>query len=261
MYRDAPRQTERRQRKAQGFPASEDVERLADMMSALLYRAEEFLGHKVTSTLAATPDLVALYCEDLEDAFDYIEVKSLDEPNGLFRLFRETAAVQGHYGFGLCEKPFQPAACLDEIRKMNSTDVLTIFYTRRSLCLEVCVMNSAYSIYPYPSVPTSMDFTLGSDAIREGPNDDYYWEAVRERIVRAIAAALPYRKPTRVFLMGESIDSARLRQILSDTLVEMLSYMPDVYADDPVFAASSGAAEFARRGGYRWNARDPVLVS
>ena len=261
MIRDVPRQAERRERKAQGLPASEHVESLADMMSTLLCGAEEFLGHRIISTLAATPNLAALYREEVEDAFDYINVKSLGEPNGLFRLIRETAAVQGYYGFGLCQEPFEPAACLDEIRKMDDTNVLTVLYTTQSLCLEVCVMSSAYSIYPYPSEPTSMDFTLGSDAIGESPNDEYYWDAVRKRIIMTTAAALPYRKPTRVHLMGESIGSGRLRHILSDTLVPMLGYIPDVYEEDPVFAASSGAAVFARRGGYKWNTSDSVAVS
>ena len=258
MIKDAPRQAERRKRKSQGLPPSEDVGVLADMMSALQYSAEACLGHEISSALVATPNLVALYHEDVEDALDYVKLKSLDQPNPLFRLFRETAAVQGHYGFGLCDTPLDPDTCWDEITKMNDTDILTVVYTRHSLCLEICVMGSAYAIYPYRSVPTSMDLTLGSDALERNPDDEYYWEAVRRRIIAAIAAARQYGKPTRVFVMGESIGSEKLRHILGDVLVRMLGYMPEFYDDDPVFAAAGGAAEFARRGGYRWNTSEPI---
>ena len=106
-----------------------------------------------------------------------------------------------------------------------------------------------------------MDFTLGSDALGDNPDDEYYWEAVRKRIIAAIAAAQPNHKATRVFLMGESINSDKLRHILSDTLISVFGYVPDIYEEDPVFTASSGAAEFARRGCYRWNTSDPVIVS
>lgn len=261
MIRDAPRQRVRRRRKSQGLPASENVGALANMIAALRRSAQDSLSHEVSSALVATPNLVALYREDVEDALEYIGLKSLDRPNHLFRLFRETAAVQGHYGFGLCQKPFEPDACLDEILKMNDTDILTVVYTRRSLCLEVCAMGSAYSIYPYRSTPTSMDLTLGSDAMNGNPDNAYYWEAVRQRIISAIAVALQYRQPTRVFLMGESVGSEKLKHILSHVLVQMLGYMPKVYEDDPVFAAANGAAEFARRGGYRSNTSDPILFT
>ena len=102
LLKDIPRQRLRRERKAQGLPASEDVGTLSVMLQALRDAAESYLGHEISSALAATPNLVALYQEDVDDAFEYVGLKSLDDPNPLFRMFHETAAAAASYGIGLC---------------------------------------------------------------------------------------------------------------------------------------------------------------
>jgi|ERR1700734_2834020 hypothetical protein len=87
MAKDAPRQARRRQRKSQGLPASEDVGILAEMLGALRNAAEVYLDSKIYYALAACPNLVALYHEDIEDTFEYLSLKSLDNPNNLFSYF------------------------------------------------------------------------------------------------------------------------------------------------------------------------------
>lgn len=77
MAKDAPRQAETRRRKSQGLPASEDVGILADMLGDLRTAAEEYLGSSIYYALAACPNLVALYREDIEDAF---EISLSEEP-------------------------------------------------------------------------------------------------------------------------------------------------------------------------------------
>ena len=79
--KDIPRQRLRRERKAQGLPASEDVGTLSVMLRALRDAAESYLGHEISSALAATPNLVALYQEDVDDAFEYLGLENLDDPN------------------------------------------------------------------------------------------------------------------------------------------------------------------------------------
>ncbi|KEF60990.1 uncharacterized protein A1O9_02554 [Exophiala aquamarina CBS 119918] len=105
------------------------------MLSALHLEAEVYLSHGIQSALAATPNLVALYREDLEDTFEYLSIKSLDDPNYHYRLFREPSAVYATHGFGLCEHPFDSYACLDELLKMPYTDILTVLYTPNALCV------------------------------------------------------------------------------------------------------------------------------
>lgn len=226
------------------------------MLSALHHEAEVYLNHDIQSALAATPNLVALYREDVEDTFEYLSIKSLDNPNYLYRLFREPAAVYATHGFGLCEHPFDSHACLDELLKMPYTDILTVLYTSNSLCVEISQLKSAYQYTPFPTLPTSMDFSLGSDARYDNPNEWHYWQAVRERIITALAVNRPTSKPSKIFLMGESAQDLMFRIILEDTVVGALGYNPEAYPGHEEFGAARGAAEFARRGGYFWNSSE-----
>ena len=249
MIRDGPRQGRRQKRKAKGLPASQDVAVPATMHSSLRVAAEAFLGHPIDAALAATPNLVALYNEDVDDAFEYLSLKSLDRSNYLYELFREPAAVEASHGIGICHHPEDHDTCLEELKQMNDTSVLTVLYTKDALCVEISIMYSVGFYWPIPSEPTSMDFTLGSDAKHDNPKEEYYWEAVKDRI---IAGVVVNGRGTieKSFLFGESADDHHVRCLLEDTLAEIQSYVPDLYvAADPVFAASRGAAEIARRGG------------
>jgi len=67
---DMPRQYLRSARKAIGLPASSDVGFLAKMLSDLRASVEERVG-PITSAGVTTLHLVALYDEDLHDAFEY----------------------------------------------------------------------------------------------------------------------------------------------------------------------------------------------
>lgn len=174
MLKDIPRQRLRRERKAQGLPASEDVGTLSVMIQALRDAAESYLGHEISSALAATPNLVALYQEDVDDAFEYLGLKSLDDPNPLFRMFHETAAAAASYGIGLCHDYTDRDVCKEESIHMPDRVLLSVLYTKDSLCVEMSVINSIYANWPYTASPPSMDFSLGSDKIRDNPNEEYY---------------------------------------------------------------------------------------
>ena len=127
---------------------------------------------------------------------------------------------------------------------MPITTVLTVLYTKNALCVEVSVMKSAYAYYPYPTSPPSMDYNLGSRALHD---EEYYWQAVRDRIVAGVAAGLAGRRPTKV---GDNTHEDIFRAVMKDALKSILGYVPDVYDEEPVFSAAHGAAEFARRGGF-----------
>ena len=208
------------------------------MLSALHHEAEEYLKHDIQSALAATPNLVALYREDVQDTFEYLSIKSLDNPNYHYQPFREPAAVYAAHGFGLCEHPFDSYACLDELLKMPDTDILTALYTPDALCVEISHLRSAYAYIPYPTSPTSMDFSLGSNARYDNPDEWYYWQAVRERIITALSVNQARRKPSKIFLMGDSAQDLMFRIILEDTVMGALGYNPDEYPGHEVFGAA-----------------------
>ena len=159
---------------ARGWPASDDVAVLAKMLSSPRDAAEDYLRHPLEAALAATPNLVALNREDEEDAFDFVTLESLDSANGLLALFREPAAVEASYNIGLCSTPEDQDACLEEMKKTPFPDMLTVLYTKNALCVEVSTMASVYFYNTYHTVPTSMDYTLGSDAKHDNPNEHYH---------------------------------------------------------------------------------------
>lgn len=157
MAKDAPCQAERARRKSQGLPASEDVGILADMLGDLRTAAEEYLGHSIYYALAACPNLVALYRQEIEDAFEYLSL-SLDNPNNLYRLFREPEGAEVSYGLGLCHDLSNVYRCNEDQHEMPVTAVLTVLHTRNALCAEVSVMKSAYAYYPYSTSPSINGF-------------------------------------------------------------------------------------------------------
>jgi hypothetical protein len=137
-------------------------------------------GTASTMLLAACPNLVALYCEDIEDAFEYLFLGSVDNTYNLYRLFREQAGAEASYGLGLCHDPSNVYRCDKEQHETPVTTVLTVPYVRNALCVEVSVMKSAYAYYPYSTSPPSMDFNLGAQALHDNPDEGYYWQAVRQ---------------------------------------------------------------------------------
>jgi hypothetical protein len=74
LYDDWPRQMRRRLRKILGFPASRDVGILSRLLDPLREQVEERLGRKVRSAVVTSPNLVALYDEDILDAMEYAGV-------------------------------------------------------------------------------------------------------------------------------------------------------------------------------------------
>jgi hypothetical protein len=85
-----------------------------------------------------------------------------------------------------------------------------------------------------------MDFNLGSQALHDNPDEEYYWQAVRDRIVAGVAGGLPANRPTKVFLLGDKTRGNTFRAVIEDALKSILGYVPDVYDDDAVFSAARG---------------------
>jgi hypothetical protein len=221
------------------------------MLKALRAATESYLGHTVFSALAATPNLVALYQEDVDDAFEYIALHNLDNPNPLFRMFHESAAAAASYGLGLCKNYSDQAACDHELTNMPVQTLLSVLYTKESLCAEVSLIQSIYWNYPYDSSPPAMDFTLGSDRIHDNPNEEYYWQEVKDTIYRGVLEGLRFeRRPSLVFLFGESSQDPTFRSILEEALRSLLGKVPEIVDDNPIFRTAQGAAELAKHGGY-----------
>lgn len=221
------------------------------MLNSLRHAAEAFLGQNVSEALAATPNLVASYREDIEDSFTYIGLRSLDNPNYLYRLFRETNAAAASYGIGMCHDYTDQASCREELHNMTSQSMLSVSYTRDALCVELVVISSAYWYLAYPSSPPSMDFSLGSNALHDNPDEAYYWASVRDTIYRGIMPGFKIgRRPRHAFVFGESSTDPKFRRVLKESLSGFLGTDLEILDDHQVFAPARGAADIALRGSY-----------
>ena len=169
-----------------------------------------------------------------------------------FRMFHETAAAAASYGIGLCHDYTDRDACKEEIIHLPNRILLSVLYTKDSLCVEVILIHSVYAYWPYTASPPSMDFSLGSDRIRDNPNEEYYWEGVKDTIYRGVLAGLRLRRrPSVVFVFGESSMKTKFRSVLDDALRHLLGEVLEIIDENPIFRPAQGAAELAKRGGYR----------
>ena len=244
---DWPRQRQRQWNKAHGLPASEDVGVISTMISNLVTAAELRLGHNITAALVATPNLVALYQEDVADAFEYSALQSLDSPWDRDHVYHETGAAVAGNGFGLCHDFKDIKSCRDEEGKMPFEIVLSVIYTADCLCVELAYVSSASYVRGYRVSPPTMDFTLGIGALHDNPSETYYWEAVRDTILRGMVINLHDRQPEKVFLLGDQSHNDKFRAVLEEALLRYNGKSPEIFDDDPVFRAAQGAAEMARR--------------
>lgn len=186
MYRDQSRQAKRKARKAAGLPASEDVAILATILRSLREAVESNLGHHIRSAVTTVPHLLALYLEDLQDAFEFLGMELLDLPVR-YGLLRETSAAYAGYGFGLCSDYAERPACKTEQQNAPNDVVMAVLYTSSALTVTLSVMKSAYYLWESPERHIE-DLGLGSDAKTDNRNEEFYWEQVRDRLREIMVA-------------------------------------------------------------------------
>ncbi len=168
LIKDKPRQVKRKARKAVGLPASEDGAVLAAMLKSLQDAVEDHLGHGTT----AIPHLLALYKEDILDAFEYLDLQFIDLP---FRdkPLRETSAAYAGYGLGLCSNYTDLITCKRELDNWPQKVVMAVLYTQSALTVSLSITKSAYSLFE-PQYRHLEDFILGYGARHDYLSQDYY---------------------------------------------------------------------------------------
>lgn len=194
---DWPRQRQRRWNKDHGLPASEYVGLISTMISTLVTTAQLRLGNDITAALAATPNLIALYEEDVTDAFKNSGLQSLDYAWEHNDVYHETAAAVAGKGFGLCEDFKHIKSCREQERKMPYEIALSVAYTADYLCVELAYVASASYVHGYKSSSPTMDFTLGLSALQNNLPEKSYWEAVKDTILRGMVIDLNEHQPKK----------------------------------------------------------------
>lgn len=250
-YRDYPRQCKRKALKAIGQPASEDVATISVMLERLRNAVERRQGRTIEIAAVTVPHLLALYDEDISDAFQYIGLRYL-RLELFHQLMYETRTAYAGYGFGLCSNYTDPPACQHEHEEMEWEVVMSVLYTRSALTVTHSIVHSEAYLWepPYRHIE---DFTLGLDAREDNPSEQYYWEAVRDRLRQLLVELANGAQPTKILLMGESVHNAQFQRILREVLDSTIETKPTLFQDDPVGVAAIGAAEIARRAPWGFN--------
>ncbi|KAH0536745.1 hypothetical protein FGG08_006417 [Glutinoglossum americanum] len=245
-FADGPRRAKRQLRKSIGLPATGDVGALSTLIRDLRLKAESDLGIHISSAVIAVSHLVALYQDDVQDAFEYVGIEYV-EPKNYFRpLFWETAAVYAGYGFGLCEHYDDPKACAAEEGKMQQESILAVHYSRKALTTSLAVMKTAVALWE-PDYRHMEDFTLGYNAIGGGESEEKYWDAVRDYLQALMVRYQHYERPSKIILTGDMALDETFTRILKEAMVNVMGKVPPIFSNDPEFVATKGAAEFRRR--------------
>ncbi|KAL2060153.1 hypothetical protein VTL71DRAFT_9975 [Oculimacula yallundae] len=251
--RDYSRQMARTSRKAAGLPASTDVGELAKLIISLRLAVEAHLDGRIISGAAVTiPHLAAIYSEDLEDAFEYVGLIYLPQyPYWYGGIFPESGAVYTGNGFGLCSNYTDRALCDEEKRspphQPSHENILSIAYTTGILTSTWSIESMGFS-YPGSDMFKLVDLNLGWDERHENPNDDYYWETVRDAIVKPALEAIMYHhsNTSKILLHGDRSTNQRFQEVLKEVVHSILGNEIEIFELDPVFAAVRGAAEMAK---------------
>ncbi|KAH9220865.1 hypothetical protein DL95DRAFT_478168 [Leptodontidium sp. 2 PMI_412] len=165
-FSDQPRQAARQARKAAGLPSSPEGYEIARLLASLPPAAEAFIGgRKMSGAVATIPLLLALYAEDLKDAFEYVGIFYIPHyPFWFGDIFSETAAVYSGYGFGLCSNYTDIDSCDEERHhpphQNHTENVLSVSYIRSSLTCTWAVQGMWFA-FPAADEFKVVDYDLG----------------------------------------------------------------------------------------------------
>jgi hypothetical protein len=203
------------------------------------------LGIRISSAVMAVSHLVALYQDDVQEAFEYVGIEYV-EPKSYFRpVFWETAAAYAGYGFGMCKHYTDPDACVAEENDMPVENILAVHYSRTALMTSFAVMKTATALWE-PDYRHMEDFTLGYDAIG-GESEDKYWDSVRDYLQALMIQHKHYERPSKIILTGDMAVDETFTRVLKEAMVEVMGKVPAIFSSDPELVVAKGAAEFRRR--------------
>ena len=189
---------------------------------------------------------------------EYLEIVSASyygEP----LLYPENVVLAGH-GLGLCQPYTSPYSCLDDESQLLP-GVSYFLVGHHANALEVIITSTTYVAYGV-TPGNFLDYNLGAEARHRNPDEEYYWEQVRQLLhIPLIRRKL--ETPSKLVYYGDYSDDIHLRTVVREVMRSFLDEddMPETVADgiDPVFAGAFGAAEFAKRKPY-WDKKDQQSV-
>jgi hypothetical protein len=249
-FDDQPRVIARRLKKKAGLPASADVGALATVIKKLRLQIESDLKITVSDATLASPHLVALYQDDVQDICENAGIKYII-PNNLFKpMLWETSSAYAGYGFGLCEHWENETHCQQEEMEFEDMPVLSVHYSRRALTSTLATIATALGTWD-PVDQRIENFNLGSDAKSSYSSHEEYWRAVKGAIVQRMVENPMLEKPRRIILTGDMVQG-EFMQVLREVIKDYEGQVPPIFSEDAVVVAAKGAAELRRRGQAPW---------
>jgi hypothetical protein len=84
--------------------------------------------------------------------------------------------------------------------------------------------------YPGSDKFKFVDLNLGSDKRHDNPSDDYYWEAVRDAIIKPALEASYYHHRTtdKILLHGDHFTDERFQKVISEVVEMALENTPEI---------------------------------
>ncbi|KAF4231001.1 hypothetical protein CNMCM6805_000524 [Aspergillus fumigatiaffinis] len=244
QFQDLPRRKLRSFRKWLGLPASGDVGALAAMIRELKIQVEDALSvHLATLPIViSTPHLIALYEEDIHDAFEYLNLPFPEDIHHRrsWAWVRDTGAALAGYGHFLCSDYRHYEACESEIDAMPLASVISILYTKSAVKVLRATVKSAHIVIGFWD--NEDQWTLGY-ASRE---EEGYWDRLALRLMDWKRKYPGSGMPDRVVLFGESAADKTFRSVVEKVFIQEFGSVPQILGGTDEYVAARGAAEFAR---------------
>ena len=119
-------------------PASTDTRILGIMAATPIWKTETDLGHKIRIVAGSFPQFIALYDEELLDAFDWIGLQCRHISSGRTCLSRQISSVYAAAGFGLSSEYKNTNSCIDELFSSIEVkeSILTVSFSMNALIVE-----------------------------------------------------------------------------------------------------------------------------
>ncbi|KAJ5930017.1 hypothetical protein N7466_005510 [Penicillium verhagenii] len=252
--------------------AHSDIEIISALLQQLRVSTEKEISQPLDRVAVVTPDISSI-SSTVNAALGDLNLRTWVGDSGYYpNPLVQADAIYAAHGFGLCVNYKDLWECEDEfyispfdIDTLPYVDVFTIFYSRHLLYTSIIapVGGEALTRFTWDEAQL-LDFEVGLDHLLQTneSQQDALWSHLRSQLL-----ILPREYPrslTHILLAGESVTHPRFLATLKDALAEMMPILPvnlqrNISESDhagpaivstainPTFAASRGAALFARR--------------
>ena len=246
-YRDRPRQWRRTIRKRLGWPASSDVGIIAEILQECADAVEAVSrGIEINAALATMPNAMALYAEDVQDAFESIGWRALNGHN-VYAVPRALPAAYVGYGFGLCDRPEDFEACVEQENGMPRRGIVIIedgmgavATDARGMSTPMYVFNDNYATLDWDAWNPSFE------KMRENVAQDVRI-AVESLVARSPGVEPGERIVDEVLVVGQVSHGLELSAIVKDEVARVQDKEATIWSNDTEWVVARGAAELAKR--------------